>query len=196
MNNAQESQEEKKYTQLNVLQDYEFAKTAVIAGNVHSRELIALKPIAENLGLSWSAVQQKLKRDKNATQLSVYANVTSADGKQREMLCLDANQLQDWLWSINPIDSLNQELLEVYKKGLVIYLIKSLHMTLDELNKVKGIADEYVTLKNVVTQYINANEQGKELTKKAKEYFKQSNILQKKITERMNENNLDQLKIF
>lgn len=185
-----EQKEGEKYTQLNILQEFHFAKTPVIAGNVHSVELIALKPIAENLGLSWSATQQKLKRDKNGSQLSVLAKVIAADGNEREMLCMNATNFQNWLWELTPTEGMNLELWETYKKGLVIYLLEN------EIIKMRGPASSFDVLKSVVEKYINANEQGKEYTRKAKEYFKEGNALQKVITEKINSVNLDQLKMF
>ncbi len=193
---SEEQKDGEKYTQLDVLQEYEFAKTSVIAGNVHSVELIALKPIAENLGLSWSAVQQKLKSDEKLSQLSVSAKMVSADNNKRDMLCLPYKAFQQWLWDLDPNENMKLDLWEFYKKDLVIDLLSMIRLAVDEITRLQHISEEYVILKNVVTQYINANEEGKKMTKQAKEYFKKSNILQKSIIDRMDNVNLGQAKLF
>lgn len=189
--------DENECTQLNVLKEYQFEQTPVVAGNVHTAELIALKPIIENLGLNWSGAHQKINRDENLLQLCVSAKVTAGDGKQREMLCLKPSDFQNWLYDLNSqSDKFNIALWEQYKKGLVIYLLEMLKVSLDEVKRLRNIDTEYITLKKIVTNYINANEQGKTYTRMAKEKFKESIVLQKSILERMDEKDLAQLKIF
>lgn len=168
-----------QHTQLNVLKEYEFDKTPVIAGNVHTVELIAIRPIIENLGLNWSGAHQRINRNEKLAQLCVSAKVTAADGKQRDMLCLKPFDFQNWLYELNSeSDKFNTVLWENYKKGLVIYLLEMLKISLDEVKRLRSVDGEHVILKKIVTDYINANEEGKKYTRMAKEKFKESVTLQ------------------
>ena len=167
-----------------------------MAGNVHIHELIALKPICENLGLNWSGAHQKINRDPKLSQLCVPARMISEDGKNREMLCMKPSDFQDWLYNLTPTENVNLELLAEYKKGLVMYLLMMLKISLDEINRLHHIEREHGILKSMVTNYINSNEQGKDYTKLAKGKFKESAELQKEILERMKNTNPDQLKLL
>lgn len=70
--------------------------TAMAAGVAY----VAMKPIAENLGLSWGTQQQKLARHMDKFGC-IHMNIPSLGGLQR-MLCLPLKKLNGWLFSINP----------------------------------------------------------------------------------------------
>ncbi|EEW4652570.1 phage antirepressor Ant [Escherichia coli] len=71
--------------------------TAMAAGVAY----VAMKPIVENLGMSWSTQQTKLM--KQISKLNcVHMNMVAADGKLRKLLCLPLKKLNGWLFSINP----------------------------------------------------------------------------------------------
>src|SRR5574338_504280 len=61
---------------------------------------VAMKPITENMGLSWQGQHEKLN-EKFGSTIRVILTV-GEDGKQREMVCLPLRKLPAWLYSINP----------------------------------------------------------------------------------------------
>ncbi|HGF2725205.1 phage antirepressor Ant [Escherichia coli] len=71
--------------------------TAMAAGVAY----VAMKPIVENLGMSWSTQQTKLMKQISKFNC-VHMNMIAADGKLRKILCLPLKKLNGWLFSINP----------------------------------------------------------------------------------------------
>ncbi|EAR3203497.1 phage antirepressor Ant [Salmonella enterica] len=71
--------------------------TAMAAGVVY----VAMKPIVENLGMSWGTQQQKLMKQLDKFNC-IHMNMVAADGKLRKLLCLPLKKLNGWLFSINP----------------------------------------------------------------------------------------------
>lgn len=71
--------------------------TAMTAGVAY----VAMKPIVENLGMSWSTQQTKLMKQISKFNC-VHMNMVAADGKLRKLLCLPLKKLNGWLFSINP----------------------------------------------------------------------------------------------
>ena len=71
--------------------------TAMAAGIAY----VAMKPIVENLGMSWSTQQTKLMKQLEKFNC-VHMNMVAADGKLRKLLCLPLKKLNGWLFSINP----------------------------------------------------------------------------------------------
>ncbi|HHI3365279.1 TPA: phage antirepressor N-terminal domain-containing protein [Escherichia coli] len=71
--------------------------TAMAAGVAY----VAMKPIVENLGMSWSTQQTKLMKQISKFNC-VHMNMVAADGKLRKLLCLPLKRLNGWLFSINP----------------------------------------------------------------------------------------------
>lgn len=70
--------------------------TAMAAGIAY----VAMKPVVENLGMSWGTQQQKLTRSKEKFGC-IHMNIPSAGGIQK-MLVLPLKKLNGWLFSINP----------------------------------------------------------------------------------------------
>lgn len=70
--------------------------TAMAAGVAY----VAMKPIVENLGMSWGTQQQKLARHIGKFGC-IHMNIPSAGGLQK-MLVLPLKKLNGWLFSINP----------------------------------------------------------------------------------------------
>jgi hypothetical protein len=60
---------------------------------------VAVKPIADAIGVEWSGQQKKLLRDPKFNCVPMYT--VAEDGKGREMLCLPIKQINGWLYSIN-----------------------------------------------------------------------------------------------
>lgn len=190
------TEEKNTWPQLNYLQEFNFEKTAVLAGNMATTEAIALKPVVENLGLDWSSQLKKIKRDDSRNQLWSYSKTYAEDGKAYEMVCMTPFNFQNWLFELNESDNLNIQLWSSYKKGLVIYLMAMLKVSLDEITRLRHVENEHIILKSMVTEYINANEEGKKFTQLAKGKFKESVTLQKDILDRMNGENPDQLRLL
>ncbi|MFU70947.1 phage antirepressor Ant [Escherichia coli] len=71
--------------------------TAMAAGVAY----VAMKPIVENLGMSWGTQQQKLMKQVDKFNC-IHMNMVAADGKLRKLLCLPLKKLNGWLFSINP----------------------------------------------------------------------------------------------
>ncbi|MBI0676994.1 hypothetical protein HCH73_08090 [Citrobacter koseri] len=71
--------------------------TAMAAGVAY----VAMKPIVENLGMSWSTQVRKLTADKGKFNC-VHMNMVATDSKLRDVLCLPLKKLNGWLFSINP----------------------------------------------------------------------------------------------
>ncbi|EPF6089560.1 TPA: phage antirepressor N-terminal domain-containing protein [Escherichia coli] len=71
--------------------------TAMAAGVAY----VAMKPIVENLGMSWGTQQQKLMKQLDKFKC-IHMNMVAADGKLRKLLCLPLKKLNGWLFSINP----------------------------------------------------------------------------------------------
>lgn len=70
--------------------------TAMAAGVAY----VAMKPIVENLGMSWGTQQQKLSRHMDKFGC-IHMNMPSLGGVQA-MICLPLKKLNGWLFSINP----------------------------------------------------------------------------------------------
>lgn len=71
--------------------------TAMAAGVAY----VAMKPIVENLGMSWGTQQQKLMKQLDKFNC-IHMNMVAADEKLRKLLCLPLKKLNGWLFSINP----------------------------------------------------------------------------------------------
>src|SRR6266567_1470830 len=69
---------------------------------VNNEAFVALRPIVEYLGMSWGSQRLRLLRDEVLTRHSTTIKMTSADGRQREMLCLQLEFLPGWLFGITP----------------------------------------------------------------------------------------------
>lgn len=71
--------------------------TAMAAGVAY----VAMKPIVENLGMSWPTQMRKLLNQKDKYGY-VHMSIPSKGGIQ-QMLCLPLKKLNGWLFSINPV---------------------------------------------------------------------------------------------
>lgn len=190
-------EKENTHEQLNSLQEFEFAKTTVIAGNSRMDEFIAIKPVVENLGLSWSGAFERLKRDEAFSQLFVYGKKIAKDGKKYEMVCLKPIDFQNWLYKLNSkSENFNVYLWEEYKKGLVLHLMVMLKISLDEVQRLRNIEQQFTDLKKVTVAYINANDEVRNYSKLAKEKSNEVKNLQQTIIERIEDANTAQLTIF
>lgn len=177
---------ENTYTQLNYLNEFSFANSAVMAGITHTGEMIALRPCVENLGLNWSGQLQAIKRNEELNQLCASVKAAGLDGKKYDMICLSPAVFQDWLWSLNPkSDNFNTILWEQYKKGLVVYLLMMLKISLDEVNRLRSKVSEFEILQVQMKSYFIMNDEGLDLNKQSKEKFKEAKKLKEDIIKRL-----------
>lgn len=180
------NQEENHSEQLTSLEEFSYAETAVLAGISRTLEVIALKPVCENLGISWSWQFEQLKKDDQLSKLFGKEKVVSRDGKSYEMICLPFNVFQDWLWNLNPTDKMNTQLWEEYKKGLVVYLLQMLKVSLDEVQRLRDVEREAKVFRNMMATYLRNESAGKEHYKKGKEYFKENREMKEEIYNMIN----------
>ena len=71
--------------------------TAISAGVAY----VAMKPIVENLDMSWSTQVRKLMAQADKFNC-VHMNMVAGDNKLRQLLCIPLKKLNGWLFSINP----------------------------------------------------------------------------------------------
>lgn len=139
--------------QLDVLNKYEYKQTCVWAGINAIGEFVALKPIVENLGLSWPAQLRVIRNDPKMNQLLLNMAAVGADGKSREMVCMNHNDFNEWLWALNPkSENFRTELWESYKKGLVIFILSMLKRSLNYLETQQPMIDSFLELRKLNTQ--------------------------------------------
>ena len=62
--------------------------------------LVAMKPIATNMGLDWKSQHTKLTEKFGSVMVEI--TTTGGDGKRYEMSCLPLRKLPAWLYSISP----------------------------------------------------------------------------------------------
>jgi hypothetical protein len=127
--------------------------TAMAAGIAY----VAMKPIVENLGMSWSTQLRKLRSQKDKYGYA-HMNIPSNGGIQ-EMLCLPLKKLNGWLFSINPErvradikDKLIQYqeecfsvLHEYWKKGEVTKKAKTRQSSATQLTPLRQTAERLIT---------------------------------------------------
>lgn len=173
-------------TQFNSLMEFEFAKTSVMAGIVHTGEMIALRPCVENLGLNWSGQLQAIKRNPEIDELCVSVKAIALDGKNREMICLSPAAFQDWLWNLNPkSENFNRELWEQYKKGLVVHLLTMLKISLDEINRLRNVEHDFRALRRDVLDLMKTHEEKEQLASKVRDLNKDYKTIQDRIITRV-----------
>jgi hypothetical protein len=74
----------------------------VIITVVEQVPYVPLRPIVDNLGLTWGSQYNRTKRDEVLDARTQLVSVTAADGKAREMLALPLDLLPGWLFGIQP----------------------------------------------------------------------------------------------
>jgi len=178
---------EKQQPQLNELQKFRYAKTDVLAGLVTTGEAIALKPVIENLGLDWSSQLKRIKRDPVLNKLWSYVKTKSSDGKSYDMVCFSPMVFQDWIYGINVSDNLNVALWEEYKKGLVVYLLMMLKMSLDKIEDLQHSDTALARLKILHAKKKEIERQEKEIRHDLKELAKAKSLIDEEIDELMGE---------
>jgi hypothetical protein len=155
--------------QLNVLQQYEYSGTSVLAGISPLGEMIAIKPICENLGIDRKWQQDKIKSDPYLNSTGGMMKVLAADGKMREMFCLPPEAFQSWLFDITATETVNHMVWNQYKKGLVIHLLMMLKISLDEVKRLRAVEGEYNRLRNTATSMLGVIQKSEDHRRSSRE---------------------------
>ncbi len=77
-----------------------FHNQTITAINHHGKPYIAMRPIVENLGLSWGSQRIKIM-DRFGSRVSIIDTRDTLNRKQK-MLCLPVSKIAGFLYSINP----------------------------------------------------------------------------------------------
>lgn len=83
-------------------QTISFNNQSLITVEQNGNHYVAMKPICENIGLSWEPQLLRIKRDNVLSSTMIVMIIVAEDGKKREMICLPIEYLNGWLFSINP----------------------------------------------------------------------------------------------
>jgi P22_AR N-terminal domain len=79
----------------------DFYKQSLTIIEKEGEKYVAMRPIVEGIGLSWSSQCQKLVSNGHKFNC-VVINTVASDGKQHKMLCIPIKKLNGYLFSINP----------------------------------------------------------------------------------------------
>jgi hypothetical protein len=151
---------ENQSPQLGFLQEFEYSKTPVLAGISPLGEMIAIKPICENLGIDRKWQQDKIKSDPYLNSVGGMCKMVSKDGKKYDMYCLPPAAFNKWLFSLTATEKMNVGIWEEYKQGLVIYILTMLKISLD---KIQSMAQTNEDMKRVRSLYIRKGDLKREL---------------------------------
>ena len=66
-----------------------------------SQQLVAMKPVAEGIGLDWKSQHSRIQRHPVLQSVMVMMTTTGADGKSYQMLCLPLDYLNGWLFGVD-----------------------------------------------------------------------------------------------
>lgn len=81
--------------------EYDFYGDLLTIALVDNRAYVAIKPVTDFLGLDWPSQYQRVQRDDVLTEEIKLIVATSADGKQRDMLCLPLEFFHGWLFGVD-----------------------------------------------------------------------------------------------
>lgn len=99
-------------------QTISFNNQSLITIEQNGSHYVAMKPICENIGLSWEPQLLRIKRDNVLSSTMIVMIIVAEDGKKREMICLPIEYLNGWLFGID-INRCNPEIRDTlikYKK--------------------------------------------------------------------------------
>ena len=85
---------------MNKIQSVSFYNQKIVLITHNSNPYVAMKPIAENIGLDWHAQRQRINRHDILGLSAVMITSVAQDGKKRDLLCLPLSMLNGWLFGI------------------------------------------------------------------------------------------------
>lgn len=86
---------------MNQVQNIQFHGQTVPVFTQNQIQYAAMRPICENIGLSWDSQFKKIQRNEILNSTVVMMTTVAPDGKNREMLCLPIEYLNGWLFGID-----------------------------------------------------------------------------------------------
>lgn len=86
---------------MNKLVPVAFHGQTLLATTIEGKPFVALKPIAEAIGLQWESQYNRLKRHPVLASTISITNMVAQDGKKRETVCLPLDKLNGWLFGIH-----------------------------------------------------------------------------------------------
>ncbi|MEQ5715004.1 phage antirepressor N-terminal domain-containing protein [Providencia rettgeri] len=133
----------------------QFHGQQIITAMAEGVAYVAMKPIVENLGMSWSTQLRKINENNDKFNC-VHMNMVATDKKLRDVLCMPLKKLNGWLFSINP-----SKVKESIRSKLVAYqeecfLVLHEYWTTGEVKaKHKSTVQERNPLKNAVNLLVS-----------------------------------------
>lgn len=82
-------------------QTVSFNNQSLITIEQNGVHYVAMKPICENIGLTWEPQLARIKRDDVLSSTMIVMIMVAEDGKKREMICLPIEYLNGWLFGID-----------------------------------------------------------------------------------------------
>lgn len=82
------------------IQSVTFHNQEIQVLNHDDKPYVAMKPIAENIGLAWNAQIERINRNEVLSSTTRMIRSVAEDGKTRELLCLPLGMLNGWLFGI------------------------------------------------------------------------------------------------
>lgn len=85
----------------NQLVTVDFHGQSVLAIMHDGKPYVALRPIAENIGLDWKSQYDRIHRHAVLSSTVVIITMVAEDGKQRDMTCIPLSMLNGWLFGVD-----------------------------------------------------------------------------------------------
>lgn len=86
---------------MNELTTIKFHGADLVTTNKDGKILVAMRPIAENIGLDWSAQLKRIKKDSVLNEGVAVIATPTTDGGLQEMITLPVELLNGWLFGID-----------------------------------------------------------------------------------------------
>lgn len=80
----------------------QFRNTTLTCIEFNDEFYVALRPVVEGMGLTWSRQRKKIVADTERFSTVALKATVAEDGKQREMLCIPLQRVFGWLATIHP----------------------------------------------------------------------------------------------
>lgn len=100
-------------------------------------QYVAMRPICENIGLTWSSQFDRISRDEVLKSVVLMIRTTGSDGKNYQMLCLPIQYLNGWLFGIDVKrvkPEIREKLITIKKNAIKRYLIIGINKSRNSLH--------------------------------------------------------------
>lgn len=145
----------------------------------NGKELVPIKPICEALRVLPHGQQDKIKSHPIYNSVAHLSCVTGADGKQYEMLCIEAEFVYGWLLGINP-DNVSEHV----RDNLIKYQIECHHALYRYFHGRLKRHEEYIDLeRSLIKEREEVNASLSELTKSISEFKSRMKTIDGKLQE-------------